>query len=155
GMLDDASASARFRAAASSIWRAWGAAAKLERYPATDPPTDPELESRLLEAESQAAVALRADRAKSRFLAEASHEPRSPAQAMQLLLDLGATGEKVYIGELRHAFASFRSIVDDLTDLGALGGEAPLRLGPVDLVSLIESEAALFGAIARRRRLGF
>lgn len=154
-MLDDAQAAGRYDGIARSIWRAWGAAAKIEQHRASAPRPDRELETRLLEAESQAAQAVRADRAKSRFLAEVGHELRTPLQAMQSLLDLASSGQNVDIGELRDAFGSFRSIVDDLTDLGALGGDAPLRLSAVDLPGLIESEAALFGAIAKERALGF
>lgn len=154
-MLDDAQAAARYDGTARSIWRAWGAAAKVEEHGASGPRPDRALESRLLEAESQAAQAVRADRAKSRFLTEVSHELRTPLQAMQSLLDLAAGGQRVDLDELREAFGSFRSIVDDLTDLGAMAGDAPLRPASLDLCQLVESEAALFGAAAREKGLAF
>jgi two-component system sensor histidine kinase EvgS len=155
-ILGDEAAATRFQTAAQSVWRAWGAVAKITPTSEDRVPHDHGLEVRLAEAESQVVAAVRADRAKSRFLAEVGHELRTPLQAMQGLFDLAASDDaSVDIGELRDVFSSLKSVVDDLTDLGALGADAPLRLSATDLSNLVESEASLFGAIARRKGLAF
>jgi signal transduction histidine kinase/CheY-like chemotaxis protein len=155
-ILGDEAAASRYQALAQSVWRGWGATAKLIAAGDAPVPQDRGLEVRLAEAESQVVAAVRADRAKSRFLAEVGHELRTPLQAMQGLFDLATNdGTPVNIGELRDVFSSLKSVVDDLTDLGALGADAPLRLSPANLSKLVESEAALFGTIARRKGLSF
>ncbi|HEY1707127.1 MAG TPA: ATP-binding protein [Rhizomicrobium sp.] len=155
-ILGDEDAAVRHQAAAQSVWRGWGATAKIIPSDEKRVPQDHGLEVRLAEAESQVVAAVRADRAKSRFLAEVGHELRTPLQAMQGLFDLAASDDaSVDVGELRDVFSSLKSVVDDLTDLGALGADAPLRLSATDLSKLVESEAALFGTIARRKGLTF
>lgn len=150
--LDDRTAYERFRAAAAITWSGWGAFAKLAAYKA-DPP-DPSIRTRIAEAEAEAALARRGEQAKSRFLAEVGHELRTPLQAMQGLLDLAAERpEEVNLGAIRDVFGSLKSVVDDLTELGALGGEAPLNIRTADLAALLGSELGLQQEAARKKGL--
>src|SRR5262249_25372870 len=48
---------------------------------------------------------------------------------------------------------SLKSVVDDLTELGALGAEAPLNVRPTDLAALLGSELALMQEPARQKGL--
>ena len=102
------------------------------------------------------ALARRSERAKSRFLAEVSHELRTPLQGMQGLLDLAAEApSEVSMSELRQVFGSLKTVVDDLTDLAALGGGAPLNLKPIDMAALVEWESQLAAGAAKRKNIGF
>jgi signal transduction histidine kinase/DNA-binding NarL/FixJ family response regulator len=150
--LGDSTAHGQFRAAAAAIWSGWGAFAKLASFRTES--LDESIRARLAEAEAQAALARRGEQAKSRFLAEVGHELRTPLQAMQGLLDLAAErpGE-LNLGEIRDVFSSLKAVVDDLTELGALGAEAPLNLRPTDLAALIGSELALMQEPARQKGL--
>lgn len=150
--LGDSAAHERFRAAAAAVWSGWGAFGKLATYQ-----TEQLAESirvRLAEAEAQAAMARRGEQAKSRFLAEVGHELRTPLQAMQGLLDLAAERpEELNLGEIRDVFGSLKSVVDDLTELGALGAEAPLNVRTTDLSALLGSEFGLMQEAARQKGL--
>jgi len=150
--LDDGAAAARYQAIAQAIWRAWRAHSKLTPE---DEAASPSVRTRLAAAESQAALAQKADRAKMRFLADVSHELRTPMQSIQTLLELAADDPgAVDLAGLRDAFGSLREVVDDLTDLGAqAGGDAGLRLGPVDLAVLARTELGLVGPAAAARGL--
>ncbi len=148
----DREAYERFREAAAATWSAWGAFGKLAMYPATQ--LAPPFQARLAEAEAQTAMARRGERAKSLFLAEVGHELRTPLQAMQGLLDLAAERPaEINVGEIREVFGSLKSVVDDLTELGALGAEAPLNVRRTDLAALIGSELALVQETARQKGL--
>jgi signal transduction histidine kinase/CheY-like chemotaxis protein len=150
--LGDSPAHDRFRAAATAIWSEWGAFAKLAALDARQ--LDASVRARLAEAEAAATIAKRGERAKSRFLAEVGHELRTPLQAMQGLLDLAAERpEELNLGEIREVFGSLKSVVDDLTTLGALGAEAPLNLRTADLAQLLRSELGLVEAGARQKGL--
>jgi CheY-like chemotaxis protein/anti-sigma regulatory factor (Ser/Thr protein kinase) len=46
-------------------------------------------------------------------------------------------------------------VVDDLTDLAALGGGAPLNLKSFDIAALVESESQMTAIAARRRNIAF
>lgn len=150
--LGDSAACERFRAAAAANWSAWGAFAKLATYQTEQ--LDESIRVRLAEAEAQAAMAKRGERAKLRFLAEIGHELRTPLQAMQGLLDLAAERpEELNLGEIRDVFGSLKSVVDDLTELGALGAEAPLNIRTTDLATLLGSELGLMQKAAREKGL--
>jgi signal transduction histidine kinase/CheY-like chemotaxis protein len=150
--LGDNAAYERFRAAAAANWSGWGAFAKLATYRTEQ--LDDSIRVRLAEAEAQAAMARRGERAKSRFLAEIGHELRTPLQAMQGLLDLAAERpEELNLGEIRDVFGSLKSVVDDLTELGALGAEAPLNVRTTDLAGLLGSELGLVQEAARKKGL--
>jgi signal transduction histidine kinase/CheY-like chemotaxis protein len=148
----DREAQERFQEAAAATWSAWGAFGKLAMYQAMQ--ISPPIRARLAMAEAQSAMAQRGVLAKARFLAEVGHELRTPLQAMQGLLDLAVERpEEINIGEIREVFGSLKSVVDDLTELGALGAEAPLNVRPTDLAALIGSELMLVQEIARQKGL--
>jgi signal transduction histidine kinase/ActR/RegA family two-component response regulator len=148
----DHAAHERFQAAAAATWSAWGALGKLAMYEALQ--ISPPIRERLALAEAQTAMAQRGALAKERFLVEVGHELRTPLQAMQGLLDLAVERpEEINIGEIREVFGSLKSVVDDLTELGALGAEAPLNVRPTDLAALIGSELTLVQEIARQKGL--
>jgi len=143
---------ARYDALAKGIWNAWGAFAKTGAKPMAE--IRPEVAPQVAEAELKAAMAHRSERAKSRFLAEVGHELRTPLQGMQGLLDLAAEApSEISMSELREVFGSLKTVVDDLTDLAALGGGAPLNLKPFDIAALIESESQLAAVAARRKNI--
>ena len=122
---------ARYDALAKGIWNGWGAFAKTGAKPMAEIRPAPQVAPQVAQAELKAALAHRSERAKSRFLAEVSHELRTPLQGMQGLLDLAAEApSEVSMSELREVFGSLKTVVDDLTDLAALGGGAPLNLKP-------------------------
>lgn len=150
--LGDEVAHERFREIAVTTWSTWGAFGKLAMYRATQ--LDASIRAQLAEAEAQAAMAQRGERAKSRFLAEVGHELRTPMQAIQGLLDLAAERPaEMDVGEIREVFGSLKTVVDDLIELGALGAEAPLNARPSDLAALLGSELALVREVARRKGL--
>jgi signal transduction histidine kinase/DNA-binding response OmpR family regulator len=132
-----------YEAKAQAVWVAWGAAGRLAA------PLQERMETRLVEALDQALTAEREGRAKSRFLADVAHELRTPLQGMQGLLDLAAeTLSAVELAAFREVFASLKTVVDDLTDFGALAsGESRLNLGPVALVDLVRSEATVMASV--------
>lgn len=144
----------RYDTVARTTWNAWGAFAKTGGSVGLAIEDPSPVQAQLAEAEFKAAVALRSERAKSRFLAEVGHELRTPLQGMQSLLDLAAEApSEVSLDELREVFGSFKTVVDDLTDLAALGGGAPLNLKPTDIVDLVESEARIASVMAMRKAL--
>lgn len=148
----DDEAHERFRETAAATWSAWGAFGKLALYPSVQ--IGPAIRARLAMAEAQTAMARRGERAKSLFLAEVGHELRTPMQAMQGLLDLAAERPAEFdVEEIREVFGSLKSVVDDLTELGALGAEAPLNLRPTDVASLVESELVLVRDAAGQKGL--
>ena len=142
----------RFSSVAEAIWFAWGAFGKLAMLQGG--PGDAQIRARLAAAEAQKAMAQRGARAKSRFLAEVGHELRTPMQAMQGLLDLAVEhpGE-IDVGEIREVFGSLKSVVDDLTELGALEADAPLNVRPSDLATLVDSEVAIVQESVRQKGL--
>lgn len=142
----------RFCGVAEALWFAWGAFGKLAMVQGG--PGDAQIRARLATAEAQKAMAQRGVRAKSRFLAEVGHELRTPMQAMQGLLDLAVErpGE-IDVGEIREIFGSLKSVVDDLTELGALEADAPLNVRPSDLAALVDSEIAIVQEGVRQKGL--
>lgn len=131
-----------YEAQGQQVWADWGAVAKLA------PRNDPTLQTQLEAVQSQALAAEREGRAKSRFLADVAHELRTPLQGMQGLIDLAATDPNALdLATFRDIFGSLRTVVDDLTDFGALAsGEARLTLAPVSIADLVGSEVRLIGS---------
>ena len=147
---------ARYDAIATGIWNAWGAFAKTGGKSIGGVHDASLAAPQIAEAQLKAAVAHRSERAKSRFLAEVGHELRTPLQGMQGLLDLAVEApSEVSMSELREVFGSLKTVVDDLTDLAALGGGAPLNLKPLDVAALVESESQLAASAAKRKNIGF
>jgi signal transduction histidine kinase/DNA-binding response OmpR family regulator len=121
---------------AQQVWARWGAAAKL---------APPSLQAELEAVQSQALAAERDGRAKSRFLVDVAHELRTPLQGMQGLIDLAAADPATLdLATFREIFGGLRSVVDDLTDFGALAsGEARMTLAPASVADLVRSEVRL------------
>ncbi|MBV8682039.1 MAG: response regulator [Caulobacteraceae bacterium] len=137
----------RYREHAQRIWRSWGAPALLDRAPSE---TEEETAVRLARAEAQASAAERSARARSRLLADVGHELRTPMQSLQTLLDLAADDPKTAdFVTMRSVFSTLKTVVDDLTDYGALSsGEAPAAARPTRIVELLNTEIALASAQA-------
>jgi signal transduction histidine kinase/DNA-binding response OmpR family regulator len=145
---------AQYDLRAGEVWSAWGMATGTGEAP-RQPDADSPLQQ-LADAEFRTAMAVRSERAKSRFLAEVSHELRTPLQGMQSLLDLAAeTPAEFNLKEFSAVFGSLKSVVDDLTDLGALGGGAPLNPQTGDIVEVVASECLMASAMARQKNVAF
>lgn len=100
-----------------------------------------------------AAAADRSNRAKTRLLAGAAHELRTPMQGIQGLLDLAADDpDALDVAQLREAFGGLRAVVDDLTELGSIEAE---RISIVEAafspVRMAQTELKLAGPEAERR----
>jgi signal transduction histidine kinase/ActR/RegA family two-component response regulator len=139
---------------ARDVWVAWGARIKVGRAaPHIDPGAaeGQPLVDRVAEAESQALVAERNARARSRFLADVAHELRTPLQGMQGLLDLAAAEpDQLDLTSIRDVFSSLKTVVNDLTDFGALSsGDAPLEKRPTPIIDLVRSECDVAASFAR------
>lgn len=137
---------ARFAAAEQTAWRTLGAHARLGEAA----PTEPSIASA---KEGAPATDDRASRAKTRLLAGAAHELRTPMQGIQGLLDLAADDPATLdVTRLREAFGSLSAVVDDLTELGAVEAE---RVAIVEAAysprRLAETELQLSTADAARR----
>ncbi len=137
-----------FEQDAQSIWRIWGAVAKLA--PQSDPTRQEDLATRLLDAQAQALAAERTDRAKSRLLADVAHELRTPMQTLQGLLDLAVDDPAAAdLATVRDVFGGLKAVVNDLTDFGALSsGQAPAIQRPTAIIDLIGAECAAAAAFA-------
>jgi signal transduction histidine kinase/DNA-binding NarL/FixJ family response regulator len=145
-----------YDALATGIWNAWGAFAKTGGKPAAEDGDAFSIAPQIADAELKAALADRSERAKSRFLAEVGHELRTPLQGMQGLLDLAAEApSEVSMSELREVFGSLKTVVDDLTDLAALGGGAPLNMKPIDIAALVDQESRMAALSASRKGIAF
>lgn len=119
-----------------------------------------------LERERQAVVLARdraedANRAKSRFLAAASHDLRQPLHALSLYsatLKLraggGAAGE--IAGHINEALSSLSTLVDSLLDISKLdAGAVHPRLQRMSVKTLIERIEADYRPVAREKGLEF
>ncbi len=150
-----------YTASAQAIWRAWGA--RIKRVDAQwDSSTEGSSEHHeaaagrdLAQARIQAMTAERTAQARSRFLADVAHELRTPLQSLQGLLDLAADDPaQLDLSSLRQVFSSLRTVVDDLTDFGALGsGEAPVATRPVAIAQLVRSECSVSAAFAAEQKV--
>jgi len=112
--------------------------AEIHRLEARQDERERELETARLAAE-------RANRAKSRFLATVGHELRTPLQGLVGLVDLAReTGEDLDVATLQSVVGHFKTVVNDLTDLGALeGGVFPLAQQPYDPAEICRGVVAL------------
>lgn len=102
----------------------------------------------------------KANRAKSRFLAAASHDLRQPLQALGFYLGtleerLGGA-EKALMTPIRACMGSLRALLDDLLDLGRLdAGVLAPKPAPVSVADLLSRVRAAHGpaAVAKGLRL--
>ncbi len=116
-------------------------------------------ESRLLDAELRAArdAALASDQAKSEFLANISHEMRTPLNAIQGMCELmtGQTLPEPHASraKLAHdAVEILTATIDDLLDLSKIeAGHLPLDPKPTDVRELIGAAFALIEAQAHAK----
>ena len=149
---------AEFAAVALDAWTAFGAEGVIAARRSGPPPADSEgrlrAEIRRLEArqeererelETARLAAERANRAKSRFLATIGHELRTPLQGLVGLVDLAReTGAALDVATLQSVVGHFKTVVNDLTDLGALeGGVFPLAQRPFDPLETCRGVVAL------------
>ena len=145
---------ARFAAAGQTAWRTLGAHAMLDEASATGALRAQGDSSEASEKAGEAgADPGRASRAKTRLLAGAAHELRTPMQGIQGLLDLAVDDPATLdVTRLREAFGSLSAVVDDLTELGAVEAE---RVAIVEAaftpVRLAQTELQLAAADAARR----
>lgn len=102
-------------------------------------------EERERDLETARLAAERANRAKSRFLATIGHELRTPLQGLVGLVDLAReTGENLDVATLQSVVGQLKTVVNDLTDLGALeGGVFPLAKQPFDPAETCRGVVAL------------
>lgn len=112
------------------------------------------------EAEVARATAEAHNRAKSEFLTSASHELRSPLQAItgftELLgsLDLGDRRRKEALDRIDAAATHVLALVDDVLDIARLEANAlPLRMADVVVSEVVEEVLALLAPLAARRHV--
>lgn len=104
-------------------------------------------------------VAERADAAKSRFLAAASHDLRQPLQTLSLVHTLlrksaGAEDQARLASLLDRTLTSMTAMLDTLLDVNRIeAGDVQPELGPVRLAPLMASLAEEFGHLAEERGL--
>jgi ABC-type amino acid transport substrate-binding protein/CheY-like chemotaxis protein/anti-sigma regulatory factor (Ser/Thr protein kinase) len=118
--------------------------------------------SRLKQTEAALRIAKieaeRANDAKSRFLAAASHDLRQPLQALGFYLGtleerLGG-GEKALMTPIKVCLGSLRALLDDLLDLGRLdAGVLAPKPGPVSVADLLLRIRAAHGPAAAAKGL--
>lgn len=109
--------------------------------------------------EAASAVAEEANRAKSRFLAAASHDVRQPLNAAKLFIDSlnrsdMPADQRNILGQLGSAFRSVEGILGSLLDISRLDSSAT-RAEPTafPIERLLDSIRNDFGPIARERGL--
>jgi signal transduction histidine kinase/ActR/RegA family two-component response regulator len=109
------------------------------------------LEARVAERTRELA---RANEAKSRFLAAASHDLRQPVHALglfvgQLRQAKGAEQQRALIAQVEASTAAFEALLEALLDNSRLdAGKVPVRREPVALAPLLERVAAGSAAAA-------
>jgi len=122
--------------------------------PAEPPSWERRLASRLEKAE-------RADRAKSRFLADVSHEIRTQLAGIigmtQLTLETKLTPEqREYLGLSASSATALLTLVNDLLDLSKIeAGKLEIEMVPFSLSDLLNDIAALSAAQAEDQGVGF
>ncbi|GBD83816.1 signal transduction histidine-protein kinase BarA [bacterium BMS3Abin02] len=124
------------------------------RQPAEPPSWERRLAWRLEKAE-------RADRAKSRFLADVSHEIRTQLAGIigmtQLTLETKLTPEqREYLGLSASSATALLTLVNDLLDLSKIeAGKLEIEMVPFSLSDLLNDIAALSAAQAEDQGVGF
>jgi len=124
----------------------------------TQPPEPPSWERRLA---SRLEEAERADRAKSRFLADVSHEIRTQLAGIigmtQLTLETKLTPEqREYLGLSASSANALLTLVNDLLDLSKIeAGKLEIETVPFNLSDLLNDIAALSAAQAEDQGIGF
>lgn len=111
---------------------------------------------RTLETESARDEALRANQAKTRFLAAASHDLLQPLNAAKLFLasvqpDALPTREAMLMQRIESAFSSVEAILHALLDISRLDGATNVQHSRIDLGALFASIAADYRETAARK----
>ncbi len=106
-------------------------------------------------------LAERADKAKSRFLAAASHDLRQPLQAVRLLLEslrprLTGAPEAGIVRHMDEALGAGEVLLHRLLDLSMIeSGAVRAKLGDVDIAALVGRLAEEFRPLAAEKGLRF
>ncbi len=100
-----------------------------------------------------------ASEAKSRFLANVSHEVRTPLAGIAGMADL-LTGtrlsgeQRAYVEAIRQSGSALAGLVDEILDFSKMGsGKLELRVEPVDIASLVEGVIELMAPRAQANTL--
>ena len=106
-------------------------------------------------------TAIRANRAKSEFLAAMSHELRTPLNAIigfsEMMRDemygpLGARHYQSYARDIRDSGGHLLSLINDILDISAIeAGKRPLVFEQVDVSAVLEESEKFFTELARER----
>ncbi len=102
-----------------------------------------------------------ANKAKSQFIANVSHELRNPLHAVTGLLSLleailSTEEQKTYLDRITMGVDALRTIINDILDLSKLeAGKMVLEKAPFSLKKLIERFQQLFEPMAQQKRIQF
>lgn len=120
-----------------------------------------ELESLTRKLELAYDAAMEASKFKSEFVANISHEIRTPISAVigmsELLLDTSLTDEqRQFSSMVRDSAQSLLTIINDILDFSKMeAGHMELELAEVNLLDLLEDCAELLAPSARKKGLSF
>lgn len=117
------------------------------------------LKARELSLEAERARAVRADRAKSTFLATMSHELRTPLNAImgfsEVIRDQYVTDPRRvanYAGDIHHSAAHLLAIINDILDIARIeNAEIILHRRPIPMIDLLEETTRISSGLARRQ----
>ncbi|WP_198148283.1 sensor histidine kinase [Elstera litoralis] len=117
------------------------------------------LKARELSLEAERARAVRADRAKSTFLATMSHELRTPLNAImgfsEVIRDQYVTDPRrvaSYAGDIHQSAAHLLAIINDILDIARIeNAEIILHRRPIPMRALLDETARISSGLARRQ----
>jgi two-component system sensor histidine kinase/response regulator len=133
--------------------------AELERARARAEEQARQLEAQAIELVQARDAALASTRAKSEFLANVSHETRTPLNGVlgmiEILLDTDLTAEqRDYAETVRESARALLTIINDILDFAKLeAGRMPVEVVDVDLRTVLEEVADLLAPAAHAKGL--